>query len=103
VTEQTWEFVRAEDADIPEMLELSRFIHGDDSGLADPGYFRWLALENPAGQAIHWVAKETTTGRIIAIVWGIAVPFKVMDYESTVYYSFVRSKPLVLHFRRLGD
>ena len=66
--EQTWVFVVPDERDHEEMLELTRSIHGEDSGLGDPRCFRWLAHEHPAGQAIMRVARETTTIQIIALV-----------------------------------
>jgi ribosomal protein S18 acetylase RimI-like enzyme len=99
MAEQTWEFVQPEEADIPAMMELTRLVHGD-VGCADPDYFRWLTAENPAGQAINWVAKEVTTGHIIAIALGIAVDFQLLGDEGTARYPL----NLLVHpnFRRRG-
>ena len=99
MSERAWEFARVNEGDIPELLELTRLVHGD-TGLANPDYFRWLTVDNPAGRAIDWVAKAKSTGQIVAIVLGVAVDFKIMADEGKAYYPL----NLLVHpdFRRQG-
>ena len=65
---KTWDLTLFQDEDMNGLVELCQLQAGK-AGVITAGYIDWQLNKNPAGQAQVAVAKETTTGKILGVVW----------------------------------
>jgi GNAT superfamily N-acetyltransferase len=78
-------------ADKPDILRLNAWQHGERE-LAESDYFDWLYEDNPAGQPVLPVARETTGGQIVGFLWYIPVRLR---YFGTSVLAFLGANALV--------
>ncbi len=83
MTQQPWEFVRATEADLAEIYELTRQQYGPDT-LAYPDYWRWFTRGNPEGPACAWLAK--VNDEIIGVAMGQPVRVKVGNHQVLMHF-----------------
>lgn len=78
---KTWTVGRAEKADKEKLIELfAEYLWEEDPGLV----FEWKHENNPAGEVIAWIARETDTGRIAGTYFMMPWRLKVGDDEVLV-------------------
>ncbi|MDH4135386.1 MAG: GNAT family N-acetyltransferase, partial [Anaerolineae bacterium] len=82
MSQQPWELVRATEADLPAVQELTRQEYGPDT-LAHPDHWRWFTRGNPNGPACAWLAKAND--EIIAVAMAQLVRAKVGDRQALVH------------------
>ena len=77
---KTWDLKLFQDEDIDGLVELCQLQAGK-SGVITADYINWQYNKNPAGQAQVAVAKQTTTGKILGVVW--FMPLRI-QFENQV-------------------
>lgn len=77
---KTWKLTLFQDEDMDGLVDLCQLQAGK-AGVITTEYIDWQLNKNPAGQAQVAVAKETTTGKILGVVW--FMPLRV-QFENEI-------------------
>ena len=75
-----WQLALFQDEDMDGLVDLCQLQAGK-AGVITAEYIDWQLNKNPAGQAQVAVAKETTTGKILGVVW--FMPLRV-QFENEI-------------------
>lgn len=74
----SWQPVLYTDEDMDELVALSQLQPGKAAAITAE-YVRWQHAANPAGLAQVALAKETTSGRIVGMVWLVPLRIQIGD------------------------
>ena len=97
MSQQSWELVRATEADLAKVHVLTRQVYGPDT-LAHPDYWRWLTRDNPTGLAYAGVAKAND--EVVGAAMMVPAHAKVGDRQVLAYLSV--NTVVRADFRRRG-
>jgi predicted N-acetyltransferase YhbS len=97
--EKTWKLALFQDEDMEGLVELCQLQAGK-AGVITAEYIDWQLNKNPAGQAQVAVAKETTTDKILGVVW--FMPLRVQIENEIVPGSQSLYALVLPDYRRQG-
>ena len=81
--ERKWEPCPFDSVDLPEVAELGTIVSGEGAEVSDMDFLRWQLRDNPAGQAVMWLARHRETGQLAGSYTVIPLQVKIAEQEVT--------------------